>query len=225
MARPAVAHTYRYAFASEAVATSVGMDLRLATSGPDEGAADYFRGRLTRPQRAADLLRGLVEVVQSRFYVPPAMLRESSRWRTPWSRVAMMSCGSRRSPPAAARMHEPASSRPHSTANAQAGARPTWTSTLRCAPPWRGCATPTTSAWPSARARWSCRGVVRPSSSGRWRCRCGGSRGSWRCRRTRGAWSGSSRRRARTRCGSCGRCPVRPDRARHGSRQPDAGSG
>ncbi|MHB1561476.1 MAG: SWIM zinc finger family protein, partial [Isosphaeraceae bacterium] len=74
MAGPAVSHTYRYAFASEAVPTPAGMDLRLATSGPDEGAADYFRGRLTRPRRAADLLRGLVEVVQSRFYIPPAML-------------------------------------------------------------------------------------------------------------------------------------------------------
>jgi hypothetical protein len=29
---------------------------------------------MTRPLRAADLLRGLVQVVQSRFYVPPAML-------------------------------------------------------------------------------------------------------------------------------------------------------
>ena len=29
---------------------------------------------MTRPLRAADLLRGLVQVVQSRFYMPPAML-------------------------------------------------------------------------------------------------------------------------------------------------------
>lgn len=74
MAGPAVEHTYRYAFASGAVGTSAGMDLRLATSGPQDGEVDYFRGRLTRPQRAADLLRGLVEIVQSRFYIPPAML-------------------------------------------------------------------------------------------------------------------------------------------------------
>ncbi len=74
MAGAAVEHTYRYPFASEAVATSAGMDLRLATSGPDESEAEYFRGKLTQPRRAADLLRGLVEVVQSRFYIPPAML-------------------------------------------------------------------------------------------------------------------------------------------------------
>jgi hypothetical protein len=74
MAGPAVEFTYRYGFASEALATSAGMDLRLATSGPDENEAEYFRGKLTRPKRAADLLRGLVEVVQSRFYVPPTML-------------------------------------------------------------------------------------------------------------------------------------------------------
>jgi hypothetical protein len=74
MAGPAVEFTYRYGFASEALTTSAGMDLRLATSGPDENEAEYFRGKLTRPKRAADLLRGLVEVVQSRFYIPPAML-------------------------------------------------------------------------------------------------------------------------------------------------------
>jgi SWIM zinc finger len=74
MAGPAVEFTYRYGFASEALATSAGMDLRLATSGPDENEAEYFRGKLTRPKRAADLLRGLVEVVRSRFYIPPAML-------------------------------------------------------------------------------------------------------------------------------------------------------
>jgi SWIM zinc finger len=74
MAGPAVEFTYRYGFASEALTTSAGMDLRLATSGPDDNAAEYFRGKLTRPKRAADLLRGLVEVVQSRFYMPRAML-------------------------------------------------------------------------------------------------------------------------------------------------------
>ncbi len=74
MTGPAVEHAYRYAFVSGALTTPAGTDLRLATSGPDENEADYFRGKLTRPKRAADLLRGLVEVVQSRFYVPPAML-------------------------------------------------------------------------------------------------------------------------------------------------------
>jgi hypothetical protein len=74
MSGPAISHTYRYAFESEAVATPKGLDLRLATSGSGGENPDYFRGRMTRPLRAADLLRGLVQVVQSRFYIPPAML-------------------------------------------------------------------------------------------------------------------------------------------------------
>ena len=74
MSGPAISHTYRYAFESKAVGLPGGLDLRLATSGQGEEGLDYFRGKLTRPLRAADLLRGLVQVVQSRFYVPPAML-------------------------------------------------------------------------------------------------------------------------------------------------------
>src|SRR5438105_15879703 len=74
MSALAVSHTYRYAFESQALATPNGLDLRLATSDSAGQNPDLFRGRLTRPLRAADLLRGLVEVVQSRFYVPPAML-------------------------------------------------------------------------------------------------------------------------------------------------------
>ncbi len=70
----AVSHTYRYIFGSEAVSRTGGVDLRLATSGLDAANRDYFRGKLTRPVRAADLLRGLIEVVQSRFYIPPAMM-------------------------------------------------------------------------------------------------------------------------------------------------------
>jgi hypothetical protein len=74
MSGAAISHTYRYPFPSEAVATPRGLDLRLATSSGDDQHPDYFRGKLTRPLRAADLLRGLVEVVQSRFYIPPALL-------------------------------------------------------------------------------------------------------------------------------------------------------
>src|SRR5205823_13353701 len=33
-----------------------------------------FQVRLPRPRRTADLLRGMAQVVQSRFHVPPAML-------------------------------------------------------------------------------------------------------------------------------------------------------
>src|SRR6476660_8558030 len=74
MSGPALAYTYRYAFASELAAAPRGSRLRLATCG---GAAEhpyFLQGRLTHPQRTADLLRGLVQIVQSRFHVPPAML-------------------------------------------------------------------------------------------------------------------------------------------------------
>jgi hypothetical protein len=74
MSGPAIAHTYRYACDSRAIATSTGLDLRLATSGSAGDNPEFFRGKVTSPIRVADLLRGLVEVVQSRFYVPPAML-------------------------------------------------------------------------------------------------------------------------------------------------------
>jgi hypothetical protein len=74
MSALAVSHTYRYPFESTAVATSNGLNLRLATSDAAGENRDYFRGWLTRPLRAADMLRGLVQVVQSRFYIPPAML-------------------------------------------------------------------------------------------------------------------------------------------------------
>jgi hypothetical protein len=75
MAGPALAYEYRYQHASTLEATSGGAYLRLATSSDrDEPHPHFFQGRLTRPGRAAELLRGLVEVVQSRFYLPPAML-------------------------------------------------------------------------------------------------------------------------------------------------------
>jgi hypothetical protein len=74
MSGPAVDYTYRYPFASELASIPHGNRLRLATCG---GAAEhpyFFQGRLTRPKQTADLLRGLVQIVQSRFHVPPAML-------------------------------------------------------------------------------------------------------------------------------------------------------
>jgi hypothetical protein len=74
MSGPALDYSYRYTFASELAAYSKGNRLRLATCGGAEEIPCFFQGRLTRPQRAADLLRGLAHIVQSRFYVPPAML-------------------------------------------------------------------------------------------------------------------------------------------------------
>jgi hypothetical protein len=74
MSGPALDYTYRYLFASELAPTTQGDRLRLATCGGTAEHPYFFQGRLTRPQRTADLLRGLVQLVQSRFHVPPAML-------------------------------------------------------------------------------------------------------------------------------------------------------
>lgn len=83
MSGPAVSYTYRYAFPSEALATPSGVELRLATSDVAGSSGEYFRGKLTRPLLAADLLRGLVDVVQSRFYTPPTMLERVLRLADP----------------------------------------------------------------------------------------------------------------------------------------------
>lgn len=74
MVGPAISHIYRYGFTSDATPAPGGVRLRLATSDGLGRSAEYFRGKLTQPLRAADLLRGLVHVVESRFYLPPTML-------------------------------------------------------------------------------------------------------------------------------------------------------
>jgi len=77
MAGPALAYEYRYPHASTLEGTPRGANLRLATwSDRGEPHPHFFQGRLRlrRPGRAAELLRGLVDVVRSRFYLPPAML-------------------------------------------------------------------------------------------------------------------------------------------------------
>jgi SWIM zinc finger len=74
MSGPALDYAYRYAFPSGLTAAPCGDRLRLATCGGAAATPYFFRGRLTRPQRTADLLRGLVQVVRSRFHVPPALL-------------------------------------------------------------------------------------------------------------------------------------------------------
>jgi hypothetical protein len=72
----ALDYSYRYASPSAAVPMPGGVGLRLATCGGEheQPHPHFFRGRLTAPWRTANLLRGLVEVVQSRFFTPPAML-------------------------------------------------------------------------------------------------------------------------------------------------------
>jgi len=74
MSAMAVSYRYRYAAPSELAAEAGGSHLRLATCGGAEEAPQFFRGKLLYPRRTADLLRGLVAIVQSRFYIPPAML-------------------------------------------------------------------------------------------------------------------------------------------------------
>jgi len=75
MAGPALTYEYRYQHASTLEGTLGGADLRLATcSERGEPHPHFFHGRLLRPGRAAELLRGLFDVVQARFYLPSAML-------------------------------------------------------------------------------------------------------------------------------------------------------
>ena len=74
MSAVAVAYDYRYQFASGLEPQSAGSHLRLATCGGASENPVFFQGRLLRPRRAADLLRGLMEIVHARFFVPPNML-------------------------------------------------------------------------------------------------------------------------------------------------------
>jgi predicted nucleic acid-binding Zn finger protein len=75
MAGPALAYEYRYQHPSTLEAMPSGARLRLATfGGQGEAHPHFFEGRLVHPGRAAELLRSLVDVVQSRFYLPAAML-------------------------------------------------------------------------------------------------------------------------------------------------------
>ena len=67
---------YRYPFASHLSPQDDAAILRLATFSNQDSASPYFfQGRLTNPRRTADLLRGLMQIVQARFHVPAAMLQ------------------------------------------------------------------------------------------------------------------------------------------------------
>jgi hypothetical protein len=83
MAALALDYLYRYAFPSELAAAERGPQLRLATSGGIEEHPYFFKGKLTKPKPTADLLRGLVQIVQSRFHVPPAMLERILQYADP----------------------------------------------------------------------------------------------------------------------------------------------
>ena len=69
MTGPAISHTYRYGFTSDATPDRCGVRSRLATSDRLGKSAEYFGGKLTRRFRAAGLLRGLVQVVEARFHL------------------------------------------------------------------------------------------------------------------------------------------------------------
>src|SRR5262245_4223099 len=75
MASPALDFTYRYRFPSIVESAADGPKLHLATcSGADEHPY-FFKGQLRQPQRAADLLRSLIEVVHARFHLPGTIVR------------------------------------------------------------------------------------------------------------------------------------------------------
>jgi hypothetical protein len=74
MAAAAVQHVYDYPFASELVPAPEGSRLRLATSTRPGEHPHFFKGRLTHPQRAAELLLALSEISRTRFFLPPGML-------------------------------------------------------------------------------------------------------------------------------------------------------
>jgi hypothetical protein len=74
MSALAVPYTYRYLRGSQFDPGSLA--LRLATCADSKDDYPYFfRGDLVRPARTAELLRGLMRVVQARFHLPAAMLQ------------------------------------------------------------------------------------------------------------------------------------------------------
>jgi len=76
MSAAALDYTYRYPFSSRFAVHEGGSQLRLATCGGVEQHPHFFSGKLTQPKETADLLRGLLRVVQSRFHLPTASLKQ-----------------------------------------------------------------------------------------------------------------------------------------------------
>lgn len=70
-----VEHVYRYGYPSHLASGSDGPELRLATSGGLAENPHFFDGRLTHPRITAQLLRGVSQIVRTRFYTPPNMLQ------------------------------------------------------------------------------------------------------------------------------------------------------
>lgn len=72
--RPGIEQAYRYRCPSRLHVTGPRQQLVLATSGGVDEFPYFFQGSLVRARRAATLLRGLMTIVQSRFFIPPSML-------------------------------------------------------------------------------------------------------------------------------------------------------
>ena len=109
------------------------------------GATSAFFPREARTtRRTADLLRGLVEVVQARFFTPPAMLARILALADPVVTSGETFSVSRRSPRVAALTGESIYCLTPSMVNGWAGGQPMWTSTHRCGLPSPGSATRST---------------------------------------------------------------------------------
>jgi hypothetical protein len=83
MSAAAVAHVYRYLHSSALVKSAGAPQLRMATSGGQAENPYFFRGKLLHPFQIGILLRGLMEVVQSRYYVPPSVIARNIRLADP----------------------------------------------------------------------------------------------------------------------------------------------
>jgi len=70
-----VEQVYRYGYPSHLASGSTGPELRLATSGGVAENPHFFDGTLTQPRTTAQLLRGVSQIVGTRFYTPPNMLQ------------------------------------------------------------------------------------------------------------------------------------------------------
>src|SRR5258707_3795500 len=75
---PALALEYTYAYRRPSALLPDGRRhcLSLVTGAPRAPDTRFFRGAVLHPKRTVDLLLAVAEVVQSRFHVPPALLKK-----------------------------------------------------------------------------------------------------------------------------------------------------
>jgi hypothetical protein len=83
MSAAAVAHAYRYLHSSAVVESAGAPQLRLATSGGQAENPYFYRGKLVHPFQIGALLRGLMQVVQSRYHVPSSVIARILRLADP----------------------------------------------------------------------------------------------------------------------------------------------